>query len=106
MVIGRGLRYGLAMTDTATFEYILIGPDGQVVRGQHPLKPSAVTVELEFPDREGPFPLIARYRRTDHKIEGRIRFDWIESERVDNGMIYRLASADGLGLHGLVNDPD
>ena len=94
------------MTDTATFEYILIGPDGRAVRGQHPFTEGAAKTELKFPDKEGPFPLTAIYRRTDHKIEGRTRFDWVESVRVDNGATYRLASTDGLGHHGLVNDSD
>ena len=94
------------MTDTATFDYILIGPDGRVVRGQEPLTEGAVPMELEFPDKEGPFPLTAHYRRTAHKIEKRIRFDWVESKRADNGMTYRLENGEGLGRYDLPNDPE
>ena len=106
MVIGPGVRYGQPMTNTATFEYIAIGPDGRAVRGQQPLIEGAVPMQLELLDKEGPFALTAHYRRTGHKIEGRPRFDWVESKRVDNGATYRLENGEGLGPHGLVNDPE
>ena len=89
-----------------TFEYILIGPDGQVFRGELPLIAGSVPMEIDSPGKEGPFDLTARYRRTSHKIEGRIRFDWVESERKDNGTTYRLAVSEAPGQCDLVNDPE
>lgn len=106
IVIGRQVRYGQPMTDDETFEFIRIGPDGLVVRGQHPLIKGVVPNEMETHIKEGPSSWISRYVRTDHKIEGRVRFDWFDTEGIDTGKIYRLASVDGLGRHDLVNDPE
>ena len=103
MVTGSQVRYRQRMR---TFEYILIGPDGQVFRGQQPLMAGSVPMEIDSPSKEGPFDLTARYRRTSHKIEGRIRFDWVESERKDNGTTYRLAVSEAPGQCDLVNDPE
>lgn len=94
------------MTENGKFEAILIGPDGMALQGQQSLMAGEIPNEIEILRKEGPFPLILLYARTSHKIEGRVRFDWVQSAHIDNVTIYRLASTDGLGSHGLNNDPE
>lgn len=87
------------MADDGKFEYILVGPDGRSKLGESPLVKGAVPDDLIIPDKDknGPWVLKSRYVRTDHKIGGRIRFDWFGSDLQDSGKTYRLASVDGLG---------
>lgn len=92
------------MRDNESFEYILVGPDGQVVTGACPLLDGKIHGEMTFPTKEGPLPLTAHYVRTPHTVDGRIRFDWTDTVFEDTTLFFRLASVDGLGNHGLEND--
>lgn len=100
------LLYACRMNRLEIIEAILIGPNGQVLRGPQSVDKSGLREAIVINANEGPFLLKSRYERTDHTIEGVVRFDWIESARADNSMTYRLASIDGLGAHGLDNDPE
>lgn len=87
------------MADDGKFEYILVGPDWRSTPGNALLVDGAIPEELIISDKDknGPWALKSRYVRTDHKIGGHVRFDWFGSDPIDSGIMYRLASVDGLG---------